>query len=380
MISAESILIAGFCSIACCRIRPSIVVAALFAFFSWAYFDSRYAQLDLGLAVRGVEGTFDGIKARVFEPDRLRNEFAKANETIQKGLPLPRLTGTVDVYPWELSTVFAHRYTWSPRPVIQSYAAFTPELEALNADHLSSQNAPQHVFFAVQAIDNRLPSLEDAGSWSMLLQQYRIEGFDGNWIHFQRIGAKLDPLDHEQPIEQLVTKIGSDAKVPQGRGPIWAQIRLQETLMGKAVDRLFKLPAIAISLTLADGTTVHKRYIPVMGQRGFLISPFIPDTKSFGRFATGMLDLQNVRSMRIEASKTKFWRHRFEVTFRHFGMSPQADAKQFFVGTRSDRRAGSIHSSDRVAEKYMLDSSEQFDREVASDDEFLESSKLTATP
>jgi tRNA-splicing ligase RtcB len=210
----------------------------------------------------------------------------------------------------------------------------------------------------------------------MLLQRYRIAGFDGTWIHFQRIEGQTDPFSYQQPIEQLAAKIGSNVVIPQDAGPICAQINLRETLLGKAVDRIFKLPEIGISLTLTDGTTVNRRYIPGMGKRGFLISPFIPGTEAFDSFATGMFNLQSVRSFRIEAPKTKFWHHNFEVTFTHFEMLPQTDAQQFFGSARTDLPATSIRPAEGVDEKCALDSFEDFGGQPAVGSKSSQSLKL----
>jgi hypothetical protein len=345
LISAQSILFAGFCFVTFCRPTVLRVAVAFCTVFTWAFLDHQYTHLDFPIAIGRFEDAcrklLEGAKLRLFDGQRLEREFVEANSQIRNRLPLPDIEGSVDSYPSELSTIFAHNFKWDPRPVIQSYAAYTGELDTLNLKHLLSKSAPKHIFFRIGPIDGRLPALEDAGSWSVLLQRYRIVGFDGNWIHFQQDAGNGDLLNQHQPIRQLSARIGKNVEIPQDLGPICAQIKMHETLLGKAVDRLFKLPTVTISLTLADGTTVSRRYIPAMGQQGFLISPFVSNTKTFGKFASGIMNFQNVRSIRIDAPKTKFWRHTFEVTFMHFEMSPQIDAKRFFARTGSDLPAAS---------------------------------------
>ena len=58
--------------------------------------------------------------------------------------------------------------------MIQSYAAFTPELADLNAAYLRSSHAPDNVFFECAPIDDHYPSLDDGLSWPVLLTRYDI--------------------------------------------------------------------------------------------------------------------------------------------------------------------------------------------------------------
>ncbi len=102
---------------------------------------------------------------------------------------LPPVEGSVDIYPFELSALFAHGFLWAPRPVFQSYPAYNAELDAFICGILEGPNAPQHVFFRVQPIDGRLPALEDAGSWPVLLSRYEIVGYNGLQIHMQHKNA-----------------------------------------------------------------------------------------------------------------------------------------------------------------------------------------------
>src|SRR5207244_12767837 len=107
---------------------------------------------------------------------QVRSVLDQQNTAIRAQLPLPFVEGSVDMYEYELSTIFAHGLRWAPRPVFQSYSAYGSRLDELNVAHLKGRNAPQHVFLEVQPIDARLPALEDAGSWPLLLNRYRVVG------------------------------------------------------------------------------------------------------------------------------------------------------------------------------------------------------------
>jgi hypothetical protein len=68
---------------------------------------------------------------------------------------------TVAVFPMDLSYAFQKGYAVRNLPVIQSYAAFSPRLTALNSHFLENDSAPARIYFEVAPIDHRYPTLED---------------------------------------------------------------------------------------------------------------------------------------------------------------------------------------------------------------------------
>jgi len=81
---------------------------------------------------------------------------------------------SVDVVPWEVAMVYANDWKWGPRPVFQSYSAYTPRLDRLNAEHIESAAAARYVFANLDAIDGRHPFLENPLGWRALLNWYEL--------------------------------------------------------------------------------------------------------------------------------------------------------------------------------------------------------------
>ena len=84
-------------------------------------------------------------------------------------------SGTVDDVPFELDIVPANGWRWSPRPVFQSYSAYTPALDRLNATHLASRQSADHILMQWEDIDGRQALLDDAASWRSLFDHYDVE-------------------------------------------------------------------------------------------------------------------------------------------------------------------------------------------------------------
>jgi hypothetical protein len=49
----------------------------------------------------------------------------------------------IDIYPWNTSLAWTLGFNWDPEPVFQEYSAYTPSLDDLNADALSSPDGPR---------------------------------------------------------------------------------------------------------------------------------------------------------------------------------------------------------------------------------------------
>ena len=68
----------------------------------------------------------------------MAKRFYAANLEIKSAIPLAKVEGTVDLYPAELSAVFANGSVfanglhWSGRPTLQSNMEYTPALNAAN--------------------------------------------------------------------------------------------------------------------------------------------------------------------------------------------------------------------------------------------------------
>ena len=216
--------------------------------------------------------------------------FVRAQENYYAQLrdraPLPPITGSVDLYPWSQILLFANDTAYRPRPVMQSYSAYTPELAEMNAAFLRGEHAPENILFSIYPIDNHYPSEDDGLSWPDLLSRYEVLSNDTNG--FLLLHHSVTPRDFRKiPLQDSVISFLSPAAVPSAHdGPIWAEIEIDQSLFGRIFSTLYKPPQIMLAVTLADGRTGKFRLIPGMARAGFLLSPFIGDGDSFARLAS----------------------------------------------------------------------------------------------
>ena len=337
VIAAGALLLGGYCISAMTRSAVSLMVWIVVV-IGWFYIDHNYTGLNILKASQRVADsltrTYDGAKARISASDKLKATFDQRNESIRAKLPLAPVEGTVDAYPFELSTIFAHSLPWKPRPIFQSYAAYDSQLDALNASHLMGTDAPMYVYFQVRPIDERLASLEDAGSWPLLLSRYSVVDRDGNFLVLARSPTmtsapemKSDSKNHE--------RLGRQFNLPNTGEPIWAEIDVRPTFLGRIITVLFKPSQLRILFRFEDGHTESFRYVPAMGRRGFVISPIIHSNRDFAALLTkGRAQyFFDARPTSVEiagdAETRLFWRDRFAVDLFRIELPVQYDAEKF---------------------------------------------------
>jgi hypothetical protein len=171
-----------------------------------------------------------GVWLRLTDADALEQQYQRRLAELANRPPFADQQGQADVYPWDLSPLLASGMTWKPRPILQSYAAFTPSLITANADHLKS-TPPSRVYFAVYPIDQRYPAMEDGASWLDLLGSYRPKALDGGYAVLEQrtpAAAALQP----RPAVQVAARLGERIAVSGWENPVWASMDIKPTLLG----------------------------------------------------------------------------------------------------------------------------------------------------
>lgn len=257
--------------------------------FCWQALDVMYPYADRpALQTRAWHfymGKAEGLLARLREPEQLPARYQAALAELQQRYQFPRFEGGVDIYSANQAELIAAGNRWRPRPVFQSYSAYTPDLLAMNRDYLLSPLAPEHVLFRVEPIDQRLPPLEDGASWPLLLGQYRLqEEADNGYLYLVR-QPRLQPAPASAPGFSRVGRLGQPVILPPGPEPLLASLQVRKTWFGRLQGLLYKMNELRIGVELADGRHLDYRFIPGMAQTPFLFSPLVTDTADFARLA-----------------------------------------------------------------------------------------------
>ena len=185
--------------------------------------------------------------------------------------------GTVDDVPYELDLLESNGWRWAPRPVIQSYSAYTPALDQLNARHLASPQSADHILMQWEDIDDRHPLLDDAASWRSLFDHYDVQLTRPDLLVLQR---RLSPryLD-PRPIASFTAQWHSDIALPQPTANAFLMMRaeIDRNYYGILRGILFRNSVTYLNATYASGTQSRLRIIRANLVDGALVG-YLPKT------------------------------------------------------------------------------------------------------
>ena len=181
-------------------------------------------------------------------------------------------TGSVDFLQHDLAYVFFNRLRYQPRPVIQSYSAYTPELIRMNGEHYRSAKAPEWVFFKLEAFRNQNPFWMDAEVTLELLKRYQLldsvlVGADTLQV-FRRGGGISEP-----PVRELVVshmELGKSIRIPAG-GLVRLKVDAQLNVLGKCMRLFVQAPYLYANVRYRDGSSRRFRVIPSVLRSGIWV-------------------------------------------------------------------------------------------------------------
>jgi glycosyltransferase involved in cell wall biosynthesis len=211
--------------------------------------------------------------------EAMNQQYQDNLKLIRQVHPLPPVTGSVDIYPYSQDVALAENMDYRPRPVFQSYVAYTPDLEDLNAQHLRGKDAPDSVLFDIAAIDGLYPSLDDAHSWPELLTHYDLKQTEQSMTLLTRSTEQRSYSF--APLSETEAELGKPLDVPASDDPIWVSIDIHPSFLGRLAQTLDKPPMVGIFVHMLNGANTGYSVVPATARAGFLLSPLIRDRMSF---------------------------------------------------------------------------------------------------
>jgi hypothetical protein len=304
--------------------RPAvIVVPAMCIALAW-HTQNRWFDVSFP---RGMLKTISGAPSRLATATRilldrsmLANQQQAEFKRWRESRPLPPVKGSVDVLPWAQRVVLANGLNYRPRPVFQSYLAYSAELAELNANFFAGNHAPDSVLLDVKGIDDHLPAMEDGACWPELLARYSLTDARRSFLLLSRIPSAQAP--RVTPIEQRQGEFDQWIRLPESQDAMWAAIQLRTTLRGKLRTALYKPPQVLLELKSPVQRITRFRLSPDNRRGGFLLSPQILDRMSFALLQSDRWQDQlrdaHVSEMRIiyaEGSTSSAYAHQYDVVF-----------------------------------------------------------------
>jgi hypothetical protein len=279
------------------------------------------------MVASSLDRSWHGAKLRWAGRPGLAETYRDTVAAMARAQRMPRLAGKVDLYPHELSMIFASGNDWSPRPVLQSYSAYTRKLADMNRQHLQGPAAPDHLIFGLQPIDGRYPTLDDGASWPDILGLYQPVAYrqDQMWI-LDRRPTGDGALRSSLLMGQEAVQLGQWVSVPESEDLVFARMQLKRRLQGALLAAVFKVPPLQITVELVDGVQRSYRLPSGMADAGFMLSPLIENVREFGMIyghADWLLSKKVLRFRIDETARPRLWRSAYQLELTRWSRPPQ---------------------------------------------------------
>jgi hypothetical protein len=220
---------------------------------------------------------------------------------------------TVDIFPWDISLLYAYDLNWSPRPVIQSYSTYTPILDQLNVSHFEKNSAPDNIVYSYESIDNRYPLFDEPAVFRTLLKNYEVQS-QNDYLILQRQQKKTsyDSI----PVGNGTCPIGTPIDVPQCPDQhVYCNIDISIHLGGKLINLLYKPAFISIYFYIKGQTEpVEYRFVRRVGVDGLFVSKYVTDISDVCRIFEGNYE-QDIEKIKIDLKHNLSYKSEMKYEF-----------------------------------------------------------------
>jgi hypothetical protein len=251
----------------------------------------------------------------------LRARYEQQREVLRQEQDLPSfraLVGTarVDLFGCTQGALLLNKFNYAPRPVFQSYAAYTEPLQRINEAYYLGAGAPEFVIVGFCPIDRHVPSSEDGLALLALLRAYRPVAAEKGYVLLRReAGPALQPLPG--PGSEVVSlKPGEWVDLPRDGTPYDGEpeevvprrlhLHYELSALGRLYALLLREPVLLLETQGQQAPQQFRLVRPVAGA-GFLISPLLLEEEDYLRWYYG---LEWPRPQRIRVTFEAPWQER----------------------------------------------------------------------
>ncbi len=140
---------------------------------------------------------------------------------------------------------------WMPRPVIQSYVSYTPELDAMDAEFFRKFNSPEQLIVSLFTIDQRYILFDTPATFKELLDNYEYISRSLN-ERFALFTKKQGPIARDFVfIDQNEYSLSEKILIPkEQQAHVFMFAEVGPTFIGKTLDVFYKPPPCLLRLPL----------------------------------------------------------------------------------------------------------------------------------
>jgi len=168
----------------------------------------------------------------------------------------------------------------------------------MNAAWIERRDGPVWLLWcSTGSADNDYPTQADSRALVALLSNFTFVRQVGKCALLKRTSPLLlaPGLPHRQTLS-----IGEALTLfPESGSLVWAELTVQETLLGKLVRNFLKPAPLLVEVGVRDGRTAHHVMLPTLTSQGFLLSPYPASWQTLEAAASGSGTADSVATLRL---------------------------------------------------------------------------------
>ncbi len=228
---------------------------------------------------------------------------------------------SVDVIPWESSLPIVNGMNYVPRPVLQSYQAYTEKLDLLNAAMYNGNKAPEYVLYSINSIDQHYNFFNDTQLKKILYNRYySTQEFScgkEELILFKSFNVRM-----QRDFRKVFTEernINDTVQVPASKYPLMVKINMQYSWVGAFQKFLLRAPYSAMEMHMIDSTAASYQMAASVLEGGVFIDRYIKNRDDAVKYFQGQAEkINKIKSIQLQVGNALCWKDK--VTYEWYEM------------------------------------------------------------
>jgi len=221
----------------------------------------------------------------------------------------------VDIFPFDISLLWAYDLNWTPRPDFQSYAVVTSVPDSLNSMNFHGSNAVDRVIYIWKAFDGRYPAFYEPEVFRALLENYEPVTADSVYL---LLAKKSRLTDYKyNTIAKGRSRMGELITVPDvGNRPLYCNIDIKPNLAGSLANLFYKTDFIFFNLFVeGESEPVRHTFTRRLGGDGLFVSTCIGNVSEFCEALIGNYQRRIEKLQFFTDHSNLFFEDEFEYEF-----------------------------------------------------------------
>ncbi len=283
-----------------------LVVCALLSLTGFA--QVNHSQANRALLADLIRNPAPGM-ALALTPWRLDAQLQAKYSQSARDWDLPNIRQRVqrqpvDVFGNEPFAALLNNLNYRPRPVFQSYACYTPYLQALNSAYYSGAQAPAFVLFTLATIDDHMPAMEDGATLLELLRHYHPVMAEKGFLLLARNFPDSTESDLREPSgspigSRQTIMAGQEVPLPDEANWHLLSLRIKPTWREILRGVVLRPTPVTLVLNMKNGSSRRYRIIPEVSQDAFLLDPLVENEQDMLALYGRSQD-KRIRSFHVE--------------------------------------------------------------------------------